>query len=248
MSLFKEDRDYFWRSTDQQVCRGVPSLSKLLKEMQEGVSAQYGMTTMGGFSTQLEPCKRFARPHDTRYKPFDPPAVYTTSKYRLQEEYPNAMEVCYTEDWLKEHPEAVDVMQTFECAIDRPLERKISSCMCYKDECEIIFPETTHLRYPGYTTYEGQKKEWGGGDINVFISDVELTDLANSGDIERNRTYALPLRELKEAMDVARMKVEEKIPKDLEIDNINIFLCDSTMSMNQEKCLLYDTVYQQYRK
>lgn len=49
-------------------------------------------------------------------------------------------------------------------------------------------------------------------------------------------------------MDVVRMKVEEKIPKDLEIDNINIFLCDSTLSMNREKCLLYDTIYQRYRK
>jgi len=248
MSTFVQDHDYFQRSTERKVCRGTPTLSKLLKEMEEGITAQYGLTTMGGFSTQLEPCKRFARPQGSIYKPFDPPAVYTVSKRRLEEEYPNAMEVCYSEDWLREHPEAVDVMQTVECAIDRPLEQKISSCLLYKDECEIMFPDTTHLKYPGYIVREGEKRDWGGGDINVFISDIELANLANSGDIERSHLSALPLSELKESMDVVRKKVEEKIPKDLEIDNINIFLCNSTLNMNQERCLLYDTIYQQYRE
>jgi hypothetical protein len=223
-------------------------LKGLVDEIKNGVTPMVVGATPGGFSTKLEACKKFSRRDSQNRKSFDPAAVYTNDMYHMRERYPNMTEVCYTKEWLSEHPDVVDTMQTLECFIKQPLEDKISSCMCYHSECEIVFPGTKKLEYGGYITYEGKKRDWGGGDINVFISDEELDDLNYTGDLHMSYRYNLPLAELKTPMEVVEGKVEEMVPKDLEVDKINIFVCNSTLDMDNDKCFLHKTIYQSERR
>lgn len=238
MLFESEGRD--WRY-GQDMCRGAGKLSDLLAEFRDG---RRGVTPgmVGGFSSKLATCHRFASRRTEHEETFDPPAVFVGQQRAFKGRYPEMTEVCYDADWLRERPAVVDALQTMPSLVQRTFEEKVSSAAGFHDECEIVFPGQEVVDYPrGEGDYEV-----GQGDIRVYISDLELDDMYWSEKLDTKHNYALPMELLHERMEVAVREVDRMVPMETPVENINIYACTSTYNLQQEQCYLYSTIPRGY--
>lgn len=235
--LFK-NQDDDWQYS-KHICRGPGSLTDVIRELKEGRHKDPERPVLGGFSSSIQTCRHFSRRNREFKDTFDPQAVYSNEKYCFKDRYPSMTEVCYEEDWLRQHPDVVETLQTIpEVAKKCSLDENIATCLVFRHECEVVFPGTDVVKYPL------PEEEYGlcGGKLSVYVSDMDLDDLYRSEGIGTNYNYGQPLENIRDRMVNAVLKVQEMVPIETPVNEVDIYACNSTYNLKDADCHLYTTL------
>jgi hypothetical protein len=198
------------------LCRGK-RLYKLIEELSNGGwPSDPDLGVSGGFSDAPTVCKQFGargwEGHD------GPPAMYYADRAEYIKQHPSIQPIQYNEEWLTAHPNVTAVCQTLPGKERRRgIEQEVSSAMCYKGEKEWVAEEDLRpLDFPYSENYHIK------GHLNIYLDDTELRRMGINVYSGYNNMKHL-CSELNEARDM----LEKVIPKDLPVDNVKLYYCDS---------------------
>jgi len=229
MSL-EDDYGDFYLMFKQVVCRGN-RLNNALKELREGIPpSEQGVVT--GFSKNPLACKRFAsRVIGQNGQTQGPPTIIIANEEDVREKNPTLVEVKYTEEWLREHPDVLDALLTIPMP-NATFKEKYDSVRTFKDEQEIVIPGTQKAEIPSDIK------------INVYIGPKELEEMGQSP-----MTMGLTHPSFVKAVDKVVPSIKERIKKEIPsgVDaTVKIYSCHDTLNLfevDRSACALHDVFY-----
>jgi hypothetical protein len=226
VSIEDDYRD-FYNFSAPRLCRGN-KLVEVIKEVKEGVKSKDHMVS--GFSSSKEACRKFAgskEVFDERPLVDRLPAVLIFSEQEFHEMNPEAIKVVYEPEWLEQHPEVVEAIQTYPC-LNRPLKDKVSSAECFRHEQETLVSADC-AQIPEDAV------------VNVYVGPEEM----EQANVVTPSMWDNRLGKFTSRMDEMVKRIKERLPEDFPFP-VRVFFCHDTLNLNnicESACKHWDTIY-----